>query len=174
VIGASLGHASRRGRPPLPYFRVVSGFAAVAAGAIALINLTWAAHWIYDPFPALFLKLWYLTLDKSNLAPLRLFSFIVLALAALHFIKPESRFLESRWIWPVVMCGQNSLYVFCLGIVLSLFGHFLLAELNAGILMQAAVNLAGVTLMIATAALLQWFKTASRRPLAATQTAPLE
>ncbi len=98
----------------------------------------------------------------------------MLALATLHFIKPESPFLATRWAWPVVMCGQNSLYVFCLGIVLSLFGHFLLAEFNAGFLMQGAVNLAGMALMIATAALLQWFKTASRRPLAAAQSAPSE
>ena len=85
----------------------------------------------------------------------------------MHFVQPDSRFLRSDAARPVIMCGQNSLYIFCLGIVLSVLGHFLLSEINAGFGMQVAVNLVGVALMIGTAALLQWFKTAGRRCRAA-------
>jgi hypothetical protein len=164
VIGASLGHARARGMPPLRPPRRLSQFAVAAAAIITLITLSWMAHSFYDPFPPLFLKLWYMTLDKTNLAPLRLFSFLALAIATLHFVMPEARFLTSRWARPVVLCGQNSLYIFCLGILMSVLGHFVLSEFYAGVLMQITVNVIGIALMFATAFLLQWFKMASRRP----------
>ncbi len=172
VIGASLGHARARGLPPLRPPRLLSRFAVAVASGIMLISLSWMAHSFYDPFPPFFLKLWYLTLDKTDLAPLRLFSFLALAITALYFVMPESRFLTSRWARPIVLCGQNSLYVFCLGILMSVFAHFVLSELQSGIPMQMAVNAAGIAMMFGTALLLQWFKTASRRPRAPSSAQP--
>jgi len=172
VIGASLGHLRARGHPPLRPPRWAAWPAMAIAGAIAAISLTWMAHWFYDPFPALFEQLWYLTLDKSNLAPLRLVSIFALALATLHLVAPEAGFLGSRWARPVVLCGQNSLYIFCFGIVLSLLGHFALSQFYPGALMQVAVNVVGFALMVALAALLQWYKTASRRPRASSAAQP--
>ena len=64
----------------------------------------------------------------------------------------------------MILCGQHSLYIFCVGIVLSVLGHFLLAEFYGGIPMQFAVNLVGMGLMIVIAFLLEWYKTASGRP----------
>lgn len=164
VIGATCGYG-RAGvgaaLRPLPRWLTLT--AVFVAAFFALISLSWTAHWIYDPFPPLFLKLWYLTLDKTNLAPLRLMSFLALAGATLHFVRLDSRFLATAAARPVILCGQNSLYVFCLGIVLSVLGHFVLSDIDAGVGMQIAVNLVGIAVMIATAALMQWFKSASRR-----------
>jgi hypothetical protein len=164
VIGASLGYVRARGHPPFQPPRWIAWPALAISGAIAVISLTWMAHWIYDPFPPLFVRLWYYTLDKTNLAPVRLFSILALTVATMRLVRPEAAFLGSRWARPIIICGQNSLHVFCLGIVLSVLGHFVLAEIYAGVSMQVTVNLVGVALMVATAALLQWFKTASRRP----------
>ena len=167
VIGASCGHARVRGIVPLPlpqWFRVG---AVAAAGAIFVICLSWMVHWFYDPFPPLFLQLWYWTLDKTDLAPLRLFSFLALAIATLQFVTPQSRLLAGRAAWLTIMCGQNSLYVFCLGIVLSVLGHFLLDQIGSHFGMQVAVNAGGIGLMIGTAALLHWYKTAARQPASA-------
>ena len=117
------------------------------------------------PFPPLFAKqLWSYSLDKTNLAPLRLISFLMLAVATMHVVKPESRFLQHRWAWPVIISGQQSLYIFCVGIVLSVLGHFLLAEFSGGWVMQISVNIVGIGAMIAVGLLLNWFKTVSRRP----------
>ena len=165
VIGASCAYA-RAGRDRRLLPRWLSGAAAAAAAGILFISLTWMAHWMYDPFPPLFLKLWYLTLDKTNLAPMRLFSFLALAGATLHFVQPDSRFLRWDAARPVILCGQNSLYIFCLGIVLSVLGHFVLSDVNSGAAMQIAVNAVGIAVMVGTAALMQWFKMASRRPSA--------
>ena len=76
----------------------------------------------------------------------------------------RAAFLQHRWARPVIICGQQSLYIFCLGIVLSVLGHFLLAEASGGFFMQVGVNLVGIGTMIAVALLLNWFKNASRRP----------
>jgi hypothetical protein len=164
VIGATAGYARVTGKWPFPRAPWVGQAAVVLAAAIAIINFSWTLHWIWDPFPPLFAKqLWSHSLDKTNLAPLRLIGFLILAIATVHVVRPESRFLQHRWAWPVIICGQQSLYIFCLGIVLSVLGHFLLAEFSGGFLMQVSVNLVGIGAMIVIALLLNWFKTASRR-----------
>jgi hypothetical protein len=167
VIGATCGHARARGIVPLPIPRWVTRGAVALAACIMVISLSWGAHWWYEPFPPFFIRLWSHTLDKTNLAPLRLLSFLALAGATLTFVKRDSRFLAWRVARPVIICGQNSLYIFCFGIVLSVLGHFVLSEIAASLGMQAAVNLGGFALMVGLAALLQWFKTASRQGSAA-------
>ena len=166
VIGATAGYARISGAR-LPTGLWLSRIAMALAAFFAVVNFSWTLHWIYDPFPPLFARsLWSLSLDKTNLAPLRLLSFLALAIATVHIVRPDSRFLHSRWAWPAVLCGQQSLYVFCVGILLSVLGHFLLAEWSGGLLMQVAVNIGGIGIMISIAAILEWFKTASRRPQA--------
>jgi hypothetical protein len=163
VIGASFGYARARGIVPLPIPRWIMRGTVVLAAAILIICLSWDAHWFYDRAPPLFLRLWSHTLDKTNLAPLRLLSFLALAGATINFVARDSRFLSWRAARPIIICGQNSLYIFCFGIVLSVLGHFVLSQIGARLLMQAAVNLSGFALMVGLAALIQWFKTASRR-----------
>jgi hypothetical protein len=173
VIGASAGYARVTGKWPFPRAAWIGQVAIVLAAAIAIINFSWTLHWIFDPFPPLFAKqLWSYSLDKTNLAPLRLVSFLALAVATMHIVRPDSRFLRTPWARPAIICGQQSLYIFCLGIVLSVLGHFLLAEFSGGFVMQAAVNLFGIGAMIAIAALLNWFKAASRRPYRGASSVP--
>jgi hypothetical protein len=165
VIGATAGHDQVSGRPPFPTSRWMGRIGIAVAALFAAINFSWTLHWIYDPFPPLFAKaLWNFSLDKTNLAPLRLLSFLFLAIATVSFVRPDSAFLHSRWARPVIICGQQSLYIFCLGILLSVLGHFFLAEFSGGILAQIAVNLGGLGIMIGVAAMLEWYKVASRRP----------
>jgi hypothetical protein len=73
-----------------------------------------------------------------------------------------------------VLCGQQSLEIFCLGILLSALGHFILSEYDSAIGIQILVNLAGILLMCLTAIMLNWYKTMGRTQLpqsAAIQTA---
>ena len=165
VIGASAGHARVSGRWPFPHGTWLSRLAVAVAGLLVLINLSWLVHWLWDPFPAILAKpLLPYTIDQTNLAPLRLINFLALALATVHFVRPETGFLRWRIAHPIILCGQHSLYVFCLGIVLAVFGHFVLSEFYAELPMQVLVNLVGFALMIGTAALLSWYKTASAAP----------
>jgi hypothetical protein len=161
IIGASAGHARVTGRWPFPHGTWLSQVAVVLAAALIVINVSWAIHWVYDPFPALLVRpLYDFTTDKTDLAPLRLLNFLALALATVHFVRPESAFLRWRVVQPIILCGQHSLYIFCLGILLAVLGHFVLSEFYGTLPMQIVVNLAGFGLMVGIAALLAWYKKA--------------
>ncbi|HZB92630.1 MAG TPA: OpgC domain-containing protein [Stellaceae bacterium] len=171
VIGASAGHARVSGRWPFPHGAWLSQAAVAIVGICALINLTWLAHWIWPAFPAVLAKpLLPLVSDKSNLAPLRLVNSLALALATVYFVRPHSAFLSWRIARPIIRCGQHSLYVFCLGIVLAVCGHFILTEFYAALPLQILVNLVGFALMIGTASLLTWYRHAASRERSARPT----
>jgi hypothetical protein len=66
--------------------------------------------------------------------------------------------------WTVVLCGQNSLEVFCLGILLSVLANFVLSLAGYGLFHQFLVNLGGLAIMAAFGLLLAWFKAGGRLP----------
>jgi hypothetical protein len=65
----------------------------------------------------------------------------------------------------LVLCGQQSLEIFCLGIILSALAHFILTEYGASVTMQLAVNAAGIAVMFLTAQVIAWYKTVDRTPV---------
>ena len=69
---------------------------------------------------------------------------------------------RSIWTEPVIMCGQNSLNIFCLGIFLSVLAHFLLSEINNGALAQVIASLTGLLIMCGSAYYLSWAKRRGR------------
>jgi hypothetical protein len=89
---------------------------------------------------------------------LRFAHFLALAYLVGHFVRPDASFLRAAWARPLVACGRQSLYVFCLGIFLSFAAHFVLVEFSAGVPMQVAVSVVGITAMTALAALLNWYR----------------
>ena len=108
---------------------------------------------------------------KANLAPLRLVSFFALAIASAHAVSRDSNFLSRCLAQSIIRCGQHSLQIFCLGILLSVSGHIMLTSIRADVPMQLAIDLVGILLMIAIAQLLTWSKASGGRqsgaPLAA-------
>jgi hypothetical protein len=132
--------------------------AACVSLAGFLIRFNWMLHGFYDPIPVLISgkPLW-LFLSKTDLGLLRFANVLAVALLVAHLIHPQARFLRSRAAWPFVICGRNSLHIFCLGILLSVLGHLVLNEYFGGIPMQLAVSAAGVAIMISVAALMEWF-----------------
>lgn len=163
VIGATAGYSRVTDVWPFPAGRWFRTLAIAVAGCCALISIDWTIHWLYDPFPPLLAKqLWAHTLDKTNLTPLRLVDFLAIAATTVTFVKSDSRFLRKAWAQPLIVCGQYSLYVFCLGIVLAVLGHFVLDQFYDRPSMQVAVNVFGFAAMIGLAYLLDWYKIASR------------
>ena len=161
VIGAACGFARAAARPiPVSGWWIL-GPAIVFLLASLVINLSWTIHGIHDPFPAILLKpLW--PINKTNLVPIRLLHFLALAIVVVHLVSADSRFLRWRLARPLILCGQHSLQVFCLGILLSVLGHFALTEWSVGLPMQVAVNVIGFALMIGTAALITWYRAMER------------
>ena len=137
--------------------------AAVVVAAGFVVKLSWTIHGIWDPFPGLFLKeLW--PVNKNNLSPIRLIPFFAAVVVVAAVVPPNAAILRSPAAKPLVLCGQQSLEIFCLGILLSALGHFVLSEYNSAIGIQLAVNLAGILAMCLTARMIDWYKTMGRTP----------
>ena len=164
VLGAVMGQTDARQREPAALLRWMYWPAVAIAVAALVIRLSWAFHGMFEDFPALLLRqLW--PVNKSNLAPIRLVSFFALFVLTAHWVSPQARFLRSVWTRPIVLCGAHSLEIFCLSILLSALGHFLMSEIAAGVTMQIAVNVIGIAAMCLTAAMLDWYREVQRAPL---------
>jgi hypothetical protein len=164
VLGAVLGQTDARQRVPATLLRLAYVPAIIVAVAALVIRLSWAFHGLHEGFPALFLRaLW--PVNKGNLAPIRLISFLALFVLVARWVPPLARFLRSVWARPVVLCGSHSLEIFCLSILLSALGHFLMSEIASGLTMQIAVNVVGIAAMCLTAAMLDWYREMQRAPL---------
>jgi hypothetical protein len=167
VFGAVLGHGETQSPGRARLIGLVY-WPALAIAAVALvIRLSWAFHGVWDAVPAFFLRqLW--PVNKSNLSPIRLVSFFALVVLTARWVAPQARFLRAKAAWPVVLCGRHSLEIFCLSILLSALGHFLMSEINAGFGMQVAVNVVGVATMCLTAGVLDWYRAMQQMPAAPT------
>jgi len=92
--------------------------------------------------------------DKSNLSPLRVLHFLAVAVLAARFAPHTWRWLATPVMRAAICCGQNSLPIFCLGVVLALASQVALLEISDGLPMQIALSLGGILTMIVAAMLL--------------------
>lgn len=102
-------------------------------------------------------------IHKGHLAPLRLLHFLALAvvishLMPLHWHKPV-RPLQTA----IIRCGENSLSIYCFGVLLSFTGQVILMEVSSTLMIQVAVSVAGIVLMIVAATLATWEAQLDRR-----------
>lgn len=93
-------------------------------------------------------------IEKSDLALVRLLHFLALAFVCWHVIPSNHAILQSRWLRPLVQCGEHSLAVFCASVLLSFAAHFILVQISDGLAAQCAVAGGGILIMSALAALL--------------------
>ena len=80
--------------------------------------------------------------------------------------------MRRRFARPFIICGQQSLHIFCLGILLSVLGHFILTEWSGGVPTQLAVNAAGILLMVGVAMLIGWYRRLDREAAGAAAAGP--
>jgi hypothetical protein len=121
------------------------------------ISLTWYSPALDQRVPQWLTDFIY-PVDKTNLDVLRFAHFVALATLAARFVPRDWPGLESPLLRPIIICGQHSLEIFCLGEFLSLGGHFANVLLSAGFFTQLAVSVSGILIMVATATLLDWYK----------------
>jgi hypothetical protein len=164
VAGAVLASRTAQGASLAGLLRVAYPIAAVVFAAALVVKLSWTIHGLWEPFPGLFLKgLW--PVNKNNLSALRLVPFFALVVLVATHVPRDARFLGSMAARPLVLCGQQSLEIFCLGILLSALGHFILSEYTSAIVMQLTINAAGIVAMCLTAKMIDWYKAMDRMPI---------
>jgi hypothetical protein len=164
VAGALLGNPNMPGQVMTTMVRRAYPFALVIFAVASVIKLSWTIHGVWEAFPGLFLKeLW--PVNKNNLSPVRLVPFFALVVLTAVWVPRDARFLSSAAARPLIRCGQQSLEIFCLGILLSALGHFILSEFDSGIIAQLAVNAAAIAAMLLTAKMIDWYKKLDRMPM---------
>jgi hypothetical protein len=87
-------------------------------------------------------------IDKSDLDPLRLMHFLALAVVVSSLPQAWWR-SEGRVAKALIRCGENSLDVYCYGVLLCLLAQGMLLKVSSGIEMQMFVSLTAMALLIA-------------------------
>ncbi|WFU16327.1 OpgC domain-containing protein [Bradyrhizobium sp. CB3481] len=101
--------------------------------------------------------------DKSNLSPLRVLHFLALAILALRFVPHTWPKLMAPLIRGAVGCGENSLPIYCLGVLLVLASRVALLGISDGLPMQIALSLGGILMMIVAGILLNAMRIKPKR-----------
>jgi hypothetical protein len=136
---------------------VRSRAALVLAVFYLLFSLIIALSWRIKPLEALIPQmLAHLLhpLDKSNLDPLRLLHFLAIAVLAAWLVPPNWQALKTPVMRGAIRCGQNSLPIYCLGVLLAFVSHMALLDISNGLAMQIALSVGGIMAMIVSATLL--------------------
>ena len=104
------------------------------------------------------LEQWMYPIDKTDLDVLRFAHFLALAAITVRFLPRDWPGLKSPWLRPLILCGQHSLEIFCLGVFLAFAGHFLLAEVSGGAGLHFIISISGILIMCAAAWVFSWYK----------------
>ena len=93
-------------------------------------------------------------IDKTDLDMLRFTHFLALAVVVVRYLPRNWAALNSKWLRPLILCGQHSLAIFCLSVFLSFGAHWILMQYTRGVWEQLAVSAGGILIMVAAAWLL--------------------
>jgi hypothetical protein len=104
------------------------------------------------------LEQWMYPIDKTNLDVLRFAHSLALAAVTVRFLPRDWAGLKSPWLRPLILCGQHSLEIFCLGVFLAFAGHFALAEVSGGAAMHFVISVSGILIMWGVAWVISWYK----------------
>ena len=125
--------------------------------AAFFVTLTWHLPQLSFLLPKR-LEQWMYPISKTDLDVLRFAHFLALAALTVRFLPRDWSGLKSVWLRPLILCGQHSLEIFCLGVFLAFAGHFILAEISGGAGLHFLISVAGVVIMSGMAWVISWYK----------------
>jgi hypothetical protein len=157
VLGAACALGGARVRLPTFASRTLTCFAV--AYLVFALAMTMAGRfpelgralpiWLHDAF---------IPNDKTNLAPYRLIHFIVVAMFVTRLVPKDWRGLNWPVFSPLIICGQQSLAVFCAGVFLSFAGRLVLITNSGSLIEQILVSISGIAIMTFVATYVSWSK----------------
>ena len=125
--------------------------------AAFFVTLTWHLPQLSFLLPKR-LEQWMYPISKTDLDVLRFAHFLALAALTVRFLPRDWSGLKSVWLRPLILCGQHSLEIFCLGVFLAFAGHFILVEISGGAGLHFLISVAGVVIMSGMAWVISWYK----------------
>jgi hypothetical protein len=158
-VWCALGGARRMSRilssPVTLWVSIAYVFAAFC------ITLTWYFPQLEHVLPRR-IEQWIYPISKTDLDILRFAHFLALAAITARLVPKGWPGLRSPWLRPMMLCGQHSLEIFCLGVFLAFAGYFLLAEISGGVGLHFLLAIIGILIMSAVAWLSSWHKYARK------------
>jgi hypothetical protein len=148
VIGIWRGMTPAKEQPVVLKSRLLLGAAVTYLLFALFITLGWQFHSLEAYVPTVVVRLIY-PIDKGDLDILRLLHFLASALLFWRLLPCSLPTLRTRFMRPLVRCGEYSLPVYCVSVLLSFAAH---AALNLGwnnLASQTLVSLAGIAVMVA-------------------------
>ena len=133
--------------------RVVLAVALAWIAFALVIVMTWHSAFLESLIPKWMIKAIY-PIDKTDLDLLRFTHFLALAVVVVRHVPRKWGALKSKWVRPLILCGQHSLAIFCLSVFLSFAAHWILMQYTRGVWEQLAVSAGGIIIMVAVAWLL--------------------
>jgi hypothetical protein len=121
------------------------------------VTLTWHIPQFHHLMPRR-IEQWMYPITKTDLDVLRFAHFLALAAITVRFLPRGWPGLKSPWLRPLILCGQHSLEVFCLGVFLAFAGQFVLAQMSGGAGMHFVISISGIVIMSAAAWVFSWYK----------------
>lgn len=157
VFGAWCALGGARRMAPLLSSRILLGICIAYLLAAFFVTLTWHLPQLGHFVPRV-VEQWMYPINKTDLDVLRFAHFLAIAAVTVYFLPADWPGLKSPWLRPMILCGQHSLEIFCLGVFLAFAGHFVLAEVSGGAGIHFIVSLSGIVIMSAAAAVFSWYK----------------
>jgi hypothetical protein len=140
-----LGEIVRRHIAPI---RIVA--LPIVLFALGIVLFNWWPDPTTLPQPRLFF-----IFSKTYNSPPRIIQFLAL-ISVMSFTYPYIRRIAPPLVEYLSMLGRNSLYVFCVGSILSLSGQIIRFFYKGNIYIDTAVVICGIAIMTLTAWLPEW------------------
>ena len=112
----------------------------------------------------------FIPIDRENLGPARILHLLCVALLFSYFVPADWKGFHSKFLQPIMKCGDEWLACFCAGIFLALAGNMVLITNQNTVLLQVLVSAAALALMTAVGYYVSWSRQQDHLPRPAVRT----
>jgi hypothetical protein len=153
VLGAWCGLGAADWVWSLARSRLVLILAAVYALSVFVVFIAWNHQNL-----GAFVPDWSLHgFGKTNLGVLRLLHFLAVAIVVNRLIPQDWPPLTWWILRPLILCGQHSLEIFCLGVTLAFAGQVAVVGMPDSAVVRFLVAVAGIAVMVGVSVLMSWY-----------------
>lgn len=153
VIGMWWGITPAKKRPRILESPVLAALAVAYLLFSLFVTLGWQFHALEAYVPAAIANAIY-PIEKGDLDVLRLIHFLALALLCWRLLPSDLPVLNARLLRPLIQCGEYSLAIYCISVLLSFAAHAILSMGWNNLASQTLFGAGGIAVLAAAAGFL--------------------